>query len=397
MHEGVTGNQATAALFLLLSGIVGLGASTHGAKVAAHQACAELVEEIRIGALDGGVEYSFSDINSIAVSEPGAVYVDDAHPPTLRQFDADGRFVRWIGRQGEGPGEFRSIAGVSVLPEGRLAVWDRGSSRITVYDADGDHDETLPIRGVNPPYPFVDRSFLTDTAGNYHLRILVAAASSATQYGYARISPDGAVDTLAPPAPSPPQSGPSITIHTRGGERSPFPERMLDALSPRGYLVAGLNRTYTFSILDPAGTIQVEPERFRPVEVTPGERAEWRARVRHAERRSGSSFSEVPRWKPAYRDLWVDLDGRIWVHRYVEAVQRDDPIPELWPEYLEGTEPTITWEEPSLYDVFDAHGQQLRCVRVPNDSEVLASRGSSVWGISRGDLDEQYVIRWRLQ
>ena len=85
------------------------------------------------------------------------------------------------------------------------------------------------------------------------------------------------------------------------------------------------------------------------------------------------------------------------MHRYVEAVQRDDPIPELWPEYLEGTEPTITWEEPTLYDVFDAHGQQLRCVRVPNDSEVLASRGSSVWGISRGDLDEQYVIRWRLQ
>ena len=188
-----------------------------------------------------------------------------------------------------------------------------------------------------------------------------------------------------------------IAIHTRGGERSPFPERMLDALSPHGYLVAGLNRTYAFSILDPAGTIQVEPEGFRPVEVKPGERAEWRARVRHAERRSGSSLSEVPRWKPAYRDLWVDLDGRIWVHRYAEAVQRDDPIPELWPEYLEGTEPPITWEEPSLYDVFDAHGQQLRCVRVPSDSEVLASRGSFVWGISRGDLDEQYVIRWRLQ
>ena len=204
MHERVTRRQATATLFLLVSGTAGLGAMTDGAKVTARQPCTELVEEIRIGALDDGVAYSFSDINSIAVSEAGAVYVDDTHPPALRQFDADGRFVRWIGRQGEGPGEFRSIAGVSVLPEGRPAVWDRSSSRITVYDADGDHDTTLPIRGVNPPYPFVDRSFLTDATGNYYLRILVAAASSATQYGYARISPDGAVDTLAPPEPSPP-------------------------------------------------------------------------------------------------------------------------------------------------------------------------------------------------
>jgi len=135
---------------------------------------------------------------------------------------------------------------------------------------------------------------------------------------------------------------------------------------------------------------------LQPVEVKAGERAEWQARVAHAERRSGGSYAEVPRWKPAYRDLWVDSDGRIWVHRYAEAVQRDEPIPELWPEALEGTEPPITWEEPSFYDVFGADGRLLRCVRAPADSEVMESRGSLVWGISRGDLDEEYVVRWRI-
>ena len=65
------------------------------------QACeAELAEEIRIGSLDGAAEYSFSDINSIAVSESGTVYVDDAHPSTIREFGADGRFARSIGREG---------------------------------------------------------------------------------------------------------------------------------------------------------------------------------------------------------------------------------------------------------------------------------------------------------
>ena len=390
----------------LASGLTGVAVELGGSggpEADALQACeSELIEEMRIGSLGGPAEYSFSDINSIAVSRSGAAYVDDTHPPTIREFGPDGRFVRSIGREGEGPGEFRSIAGVSVLPDGRVAFWDRGARRITVYRPDGELDETLRIEGVNPPYPLAERSFLTDVEGHYYLRIFVEPASSgrdmaAMRYGYARISPGGAVlDTLATPE-APGTSGQSIVIYTRAGDRSPFPEEALDALSPFGYLVTGFNGTYAFSILDPADTIEVEREGFQPVEVKAGERAEWRARVAHAERRSGGSYAEVPRWKPAYRNLWVDSDGRIWVHRYAEAVRRDEPIAELWPEVLEGAEPPITWEEPTLYDVFGADGRLLRCVRVPADSEVMASRGSLVWGISRGDLDEEYVVRWRIE
>ena len=386
-----------------LTGVAAVLGGFRGPYADALQACeSELIEEMRIGSLGGPAEYSFSDINSIAVSQSGAVYVEDTHPPTIREFDPDGRIVRSIGREGEGPGEFRSIAGVSVLPDGKVAFWDRGARRITVYRTDGEFDETLRIKGVNPPYPFAERSFLTDVEGDYYLRIFVEPASSgrhsaAMRYGYARISQDGTVlDTLAVPE-TPGTSGQSIVIYTRAGDRNPFLEEALDALSPFGYLVAGFNGTYEFAILDPAGTIQVEREGFQPVEVKAGERAEWQARVAHAERRSGGSYAEVPRWKPAYRDLWVDSDGRIWVHRYAEAVQRDEPIPELWPEALEGTEPPITWEEPSFYDVFGADGRLLRCVRAPADSEVMESRGSLVWGISRGDLDEEYVVRWRIE
>lgn len=386
------------ALAMLVAGMEGLLEAAAGGG----QTCDRLVEEIRIGSLDGPAEYSFSEINSLAVSRSGTIYVDDTHPPSIREFDPDGRLVRRIGREGEGPGEFRSIAGVSVLPDGRLALWDRGARRITEYDADGEFTRALRIDGVDPPYPFGGRSFQTDAAGRYYLRIFVEApslalASGAIRYGYARISPDGVVlDTLTAPVAPVAKRGESIVIHTRSGDRSPFPELMLDALSPHGYLVVGFNATYEFTILDPAGPVRVEPEGFRPVEVESGERAEWQARVAFAERRSGSPFAEVPRRKPAYRDLWVDSEGRTWVHRYAEAVQRDEPISELWLDDPEGTVPRITWAEPTRYDVFGADGRSLMCVRVPDDSEVLASRGSLVWGISRGDLDEEYVVRWRI-
>ena len=376
-----------------------------GAGGSPDQECAQLVEHGRIGLLDGAPEYSFTEVNSLAVAESGTVYVDDAHESSIREFGADGKFVRWIGREGEGPGEFRSIAGVSILPDGRLAAWDRGNRRITVFGTDGEYEEAIRTEGVSPPYLFVDRAFLTDSAGRYYLRILAKPPSFApdmremtgVRYGYLRLSPDGTVlDTIVAPRTVPPGLPESIVIHTRAGDRSPFPEEVLDAMSPVGHLVAGHNATYAFSILDPAGTIEVERRGFQPAEVKAEERAQWRARVAFAERRSGMSFRDVPTRKPAYRDLWVDLDGRIWVHRYAEAVDGGEPIPELWLDYLEGDEPRITWAEPSLYDVYSTDGRLLHCVQAPADAEVVTSRGSLVWGILRGALDEEYVVSWRI-
>lgn len=275
-----------------------------------------------------------------------------------------------------------------------------------MYGTDGEYEEIVRVELENPwGYPFVDRAFLTDAAGRYYLRIFAsppygngAREASGIRYGYARLSPEGSIlDTIAAPPGERREAAESIVIYTRAGDRRPFPRETLDAVSPFGYLVAGHNETYTFSILDPADTIEVEREGFQPVEVTAGERAEWRARVAFAQRRSGATFRDVPARKPAYRDLRVDADGRIWVHRYAEAVKGSEPIPELWLDDLDGSVPRITWAEPSLNDIFGPDGHHLRCVRIPDDAEVLASRGSLAWGILRGALDEEYVVRWRIE
>lgn len=203
------------------------------------QGCeSELVEEVRIGSLDGPDEDVFSHINSVAVGESGSTYVADIDLVSIREFSADGRFLREIGRPGEGPGEILSITGISVLPDGRLATWDRRNRRITIYGADGEYDQTVRVAAVTPPYPFVERAFLTDSAGNYYLRVFAGQASpgpdprggAAIRHGYARISPDGTIlDTLvAPRASEAAPSEQSIVIYTRAGDLSPFPEQMLE-------------------------------------------------------------------------------------------------------------------------------------------------------------------------
>jgi len=398
-------SAALALVGLGLAGSMTSEGNPYNLDVGSLQACeSELVEEVRIGSLDGPDEYVFSHINSVAVGESGSMYVADMDLVSIREFSPDGLFVREIGRTGEGPGELLSVAGVSVLPDGRLVTWDRRSRRLTIYRADGEFDETIRVDAISPPYPFVDRAFSTDSAGNYYLRVFAGRPASVRdpqsgaviRDGYARVSPEGRIlDTLVAPASAEaPPPGQSITIYTPAGDLSPFPEQMLDALSPSGYLVAGYNATYAFSILDPGGPTDVVREGFQPVEVAAAERAEWQARVEFSERRSGMSFRDVPSRKPAYRDLWVDSDGRIWVHPYTAAVQQDEPIPE---PYIQGLEPRITWAEPSLRDVYTPDGQFQRCLRVPEYSQVVASRGSLAWGIVRGTFDEEYVVRWRIE
>src|SRR5690606_5522433 len=46
--------------------------------------------------------------SSLAVDAAGRIYVADRKPVVIKVFDASGRFLHTIGREGEGPGEFRA-------------------------------------------------------------------------------------------------------------------------------------------------------------------------------------------------------------------------------------------------------------------------------------------------
>lgn len=75
----------------------------------------------------------FSQITSIAVDSRGYVYVGDWMAARVAVLDSTGALVRVVGRKGLGPGEFRSIRGVQVLPDDSLMVFDPGAGRLSVF------------------------------------------------------------------------------------------------------------------------------------------------------------------------------------------------------------------------------------------------------------------------
>jgi hypothetical protein len=51
-------------------------------------------------------------------------------------FDRRGRFIRIVGRQGEGPGEFQAISALVALPDGGIAAFDPTNLRMTYFSPD---------------------------------------------------------------------------------------------------------------------------------------------------------------------------------------------------------------------------------------------------------------------
>lgn len=77
----------------------------------------------------------------------GGFLVADAREAQVRRYAADGGLERVIGRRGSGPGEFRQLAAVHRLPDGRIAAAEMGG-RVSVFDEEGEkllHARQAPV------------------------------------------------------------------------------------------------------------------------------------------------------------------------------------------------------------------------------------------------------------
>lgn len=93
-----------------------------------------------IGGADAPDEsFFYEKFGGVSVDADGAgnVYVLDNGNARIQVFGPDGRFVRSIGSEGEGPGEFQIPGRFTVNAAGDVAVFDMGQARVSVLDRTG--------------------------------------------------------------------------------------------------------------------------------------------------------------------------------------------------------------------------------------------------------------------
>ncbi len=74
---------------------------------------------------------------NVAVDPEGKVYVSDPGAFCVQVYDAEGRYLRTLGRQGVGPGQFARPRGLATDREGRLYVVDGATQVVQLFDKEG--------------------------------------------------------------------------------------------------------------------------------------------------------------------------------------------------------------------------------------------------------------------
>jgi hypothetical protein len=297
---------------------------------------------------------------SLAVDGAGRVYVADRTPAVIKVFDAGGRFLRTIRREGQGPGEFR-VAFLAARG-GHLVVHDPQTSRTSVFDTSGAflrswHSACCYWTGI-----YVDR------AERIYIPSPLASEEN-IQALWLRYGMDGSpLDTVRLYRPPGAVTGTWTVRSGSGGNQAmmmttvPFSPTLQTTFDPDGGFVIGWSADYALTVTrSGTDTVQVFGRRWTPVPVTEQARRDTvdsmvSRMARNADPapfRSAFRPGDIPNTLPAFLALRVDETGHRWIR--LGAAEGGGV----------------------LYDVFSPEGTWLGTARVPASFSPWAAQ---YWG-----------------
>ena len=118
----------------------------------------KLEEDLRIW---GPPEGYLSLVVGLAADSRDNIYILDYVTQEIYVFDFEGDFLRTLGGQGDGPGEFRDALGPAIGPGDTLWVADRRAARFSVFSPDGGTFLGAQRRGIAGGGPGTERCTLT--------------------------------------------------------------------------------------------------------------------------------------------------------------------------------------------------------------------------------------------
>ncbi len=307
----------------------------------------------------------------VTMTAEGLVLVaedDDSH---VKVFDANGAFLRRIGRRGSGPGEFR-VAWIAARGD-TLLVQDPIAGRASSFRiSDGAFLQSIPTSCCYWSPLGVDgdgRALMhanhapadTTRAAAVFVRTDFGATEADTVYVWHRREP----------------SGPEYQWEVGNGAEMqmimsvPLQPRDVIVADPKGGFITAWNGEYLFrQTRDGSDTVAVFGRAFSPATVTSAEKqAIVDARVESMTSNPGGPPAstlrlsmdpgKIPSVRPPFERFLVDLSGRLWARRSL---------------------PDTTTVE---FDVFGQEREWLDVVRVPARLWPKEQFTSEAWGTDR--------------
>lgn len=287
------------------------------------------------------------DPADLILLDDGTVFVADEKPTEVMRFDPTGRYVGSVGREGEGPGEYRS-AWLTYRGD-TLVVHDPSAARAGTF--------LIPTNAPLLQRPTTPRYFSRiglDSSGRAVVPVMLPPDSTKSpRRGFIRFSLDGtALDTAF--LPEHPKSDKRWLVREGKVVRMemlvPLQPQDLSVADPIGGFVVGWSGEYQLRATRDGGDTTLLFSRPKPVGTVSA--AEKQAivdeRINANKQytpepvlRASLLASAIPDERPAYEQIAVDRSGRRWVR-------------------LSSSDSTTV-----RFDLFDTNGRWLDIVSVP--------------------------------
>lgn len=312
-------------------------------------------EELSLGGREEHENYLFTKIR-IDVDSEQNLYVLDERLKNIRIFDKEGQFVRFIGRIGQGPGEYQSPAFfIQITSKREVVIYDRGSRNFIYYYPDGNF-----LKQINPGKILILLNARIDNEGNF-----ICSYSSAP---------------------------PSLELRKFNSEfqvLNTFFYRQEDigygydleieqptlyfAVTQDDYLIWGYSEKYELQVIDAKGKpIRMITKQHKPVRFSGRDKEEYK-KIYERMIKKGATL-KFPSHFPAFADISVDDNNRIFVMTYKRN--------------REGN---------YYYDVFDFEGNYLTRVLLPFKPVIW--KNNKVYAINRTEdgysIIKRYAVEWK--
>jgi len=365
--------------------------------------------EVTIGSVDDP-QYIFGPVANLLPGPDGFLYSLHRREASARRWSADGTPSGSVGREGEGPGEFRRPWEMGFFGDS-LWVWDLDGYHVSYFDLEGEYlgrvspevdfgdfggPEGMPPR---PERPFRDGTFLgiEPTPADW------VATGRMTEAAFTHMDAEGATLSTIWMHPHEPRDGLALLREDGGGTFGPqaFGDGVAYTVDDDGLVVIG-RRAWTgegeavftltriglagdtvFAVRVPYSPVPLAAERIDSAVVAVTEsmyefmsarqpglaRGALEARIRDA--------TYKPAYVPPVGNVLLAADGNIWVRRF-------DPV-EL-----------DTGEAVNEWWIMDPDGAPLARALTPVGLQVRHIGADFVWGTEQDEFEVDYIVRYRV-
>jgi hypothetical protein len=350
---------------------------------------------LRIGVADGPDDQVLFRVSAARLLADGGVVVANGMTQ-VRRYDASGKLMWATGVEGDGPGDFRTISGLYLLPGDSIGVFDTSVVRYTILNSDGQVGRVVTLTGARggsarPVGMLSDGSVVISLATSSRDPELTRRFRRFDTFVRADLG-DAIVDTIDS---FPGQE--SFAAVYGGGSLSTNPPFFLTRQQNTRDGEIALAYTEKFEILlhDASGNVTgVVRRAFEPAPITEAEMGAWKTSRAESFRKQPSPTADAA----TRRRLVVDEMTFPATHPVLSwnGSMLVSTSGDIWVQHAGAPTAVGTAEASPTWSVFDREGRWLGEVQIPVSFRPMDVGEDQILGVATDELGIEYVQRYEL-